>query len=122
MKKCTYCGKEYPDEATVCAIDHEPLVAKTPPAPEVLPVGSTTTTAKLELHEKIWIGLPFALVAVGGAIGGACGGAAWAINRVVFQKTKNPVLRYVFTGLISVSAVFVWMLVASIVVALIKRY
>jgi hypothetical protein len=25
MKKCTYCGKEYPDEAEVCAIDHEPL-------------------------------------------------------------------------------------------------
>lgn len=25
MKKCTYCGKEYPDAATVCAIDNEPL-------------------------------------------------------------------------------------------------
>ena len=25
MKKCTYCGKEYPDEAEVCAIDQEPL-------------------------------------------------------------------------------------------------
>ena len=26
MKKCTYCGKEYPDEAEVCAIDQQPLV------------------------------------------------------------------------------------------------
>jgi hypothetical protein len=25
MKKCSYCGKEYPDEAMVCAIDGEPL-------------------------------------------------------------------------------------------------
>jgi hypothetical protein len=25
MKKCAYCGKEYPDEATACAIDGEPL-------------------------------------------------------------------------------------------------
>lgn len=25
MKKCTYCGKEYPDEAEVCAIDQGPL-------------------------------------------------------------------------------------------------
>lgn len=25
MKKCTYCGKEYPDELSVCAIDREPL-------------------------------------------------------------------------------------------------
>ena len=29
MKKCTYCGKEYPDEATVCDIDANPLVATT---------------------------------------------------------------------------------------------
>ena len=27
MKRCTYCGKEYPDEATLCALDREPLVA-----------------------------------------------------------------------------------------------
>ncbi|HLZ54813.1 MAG TPA: hypothetical protein VKS19_10075 [Verrucomicrobiae bacterium] len=25
MKKCEYCGKEYPDEASVCAIDGHPL-------------------------------------------------------------------------------------------------
>jgi hypothetical protein len=25
MKNCTYCGKEYPDEATVCVFDDEPL-------------------------------------------------------------------------------------------------
>src|SRR5262249_52903563 len=26
MKRCTYCGKEYDDDATVCVIDREPLV------------------------------------------------------------------------------------------------
>jgi len=26
MKKCSYCGKEYPDDATVCAVDQNPLV------------------------------------------------------------------------------------------------
>lgn len=25
MKKCTYCGKEYPDEATSCLVDNQPL-------------------------------------------------------------------------------------------------
>ncbi len=31
MKKCTYCGKEYPEEALICAIDHEPLQSDIPP-------------------------------------------------------------------------------------------
>ena len=26
MKKCTYCGKEYPDEAKACAVDAQPLI------------------------------------------------------------------------------------------------
>jgi hypothetical protein len=30
MKKCTYCGKEYPEEALVCAIDHEPFESDIP--------------------------------------------------------------------------------------------
>ena len=30
MKKCSYCGKEYPEEALVCAIDHEPLQSDSP--------------------------------------------------------------------------------------------
>ena len=27
MKTCPYCGKEYPDDATVCAVDQTPLAA-----------------------------------------------------------------------------------------------
>ena len=40
MKSCTYCGKEYPDEASVCAIDGESLqtVIPTSPAQARLPV------------------------------------------------------------------------------------
>lgn len=34
MKKCPYCGKEYPDDATVCIIDTEVLVEH-PPKPKV---------------------------------------------------------------------------------------
>lgn len=25
MKKCKYCGKEYPDDVIVCAVDQQPL-------------------------------------------------------------------------------------------------
>ena len=31
MKKCTWCGKEYPDDATVCAMDQQPLQSNIPP-------------------------------------------------------------------------------------------
>jgi hypothetical protein len=33
MKQCTYCGKEYPDEASICAIDAQPLRDVVPPLP-----------------------------------------------------------------------------------------
>src|SRR3954469_21851206 len=72
---------------------------------------------KLIWYEHLWLGWPFVLVFVGGAIGGACGGAAWAVNQQVFQKTRNPVLRYVWTGLISVAAIFSYRILAMIISA-----
>ncbi len=30
MKKCTYCGKEYPNDATVCELDQQPLISTDP--------------------------------------------------------------------------------------------
>jgi hypothetical protein len=36
MKKCTYCGKTYPDEAKVCLLDQEPLESDAP-APSATP-------------------------------------------------------------------------------------
>jgi len=66
------------------------------------------------------MGLPLALIAVGGAIGGACGGAAWAVNQQVFRKTENPVLKYVWTGLISLAAVVAYVVIASVVISLIR--
>lgn len=30
MKKCSYCGKEYPDDTVVCAVDQNPLVPAKP--------------------------------------------------------------------------------------------
>jgi hypothetical protein len=41
MKKCTYCGKEHPDEATVCERDGQPLVDPNAPAS---PTGSNAAT------------------------------------------------------------------------------
>ena len=36
MKKCTYCGKEYTDEAEVCPRDGEPLVDPNAPKPSTV--------------------------------------------------------------------------------------
>jgi hypothetical protein len=33
MKRCTYCGKEYPDEVSVCATDQQPLQQVISPLP-----------------------------------------------------------------------------------------
>ena len=76
--------------------------------------------AKLAWYEQAWVALPFALVAVGGAIGGACGGLAWAINQRVFRATRPPVLRYLFTGLISVAAVVLYFVLALAVMSVIR--
>jgi hypothetical protein len=37
MKKCTYCGKEYPDDATVCSVDEQPLTFVGPPQTKIPP-------------------------------------------------------------------------------------
>jgi hypothetical protein len=33
MKRCSWCGREYPDETSVCAIDQQPLVSGAPQPP-----------------------------------------------------------------------------------------
>jgi hypothetical protein len=81
---------------------------------------STTSQVKLAWYDQVWLALPFALVTVGGAIGGACGGAAWGINQKVFRATKHPILRYVFTGLISIAAVVLYFVLALAFILLFK--
>jgi hypothetical protein len=76
---------------------------------------------KLKWYEEAWIALPIALVAVGGALGGLCGALAWGLNRLVFMKLEPPAIKYVVTGLISVCAVIVWLILALFVLALLKK-
>lgn len=45
MKKCTYCGKVAPDDATVCPIDGEQLFDPTAPQPPARKPGPVQKTA-----------------------------------------------------------------------------
>lgn len=98
----------------------------TPPRPMVSrPIAAvqpaTDSRRKLEWYEHIWCALPLCLVVIGGAIGGACGGVAWAINREVFRKMKNPIARYLLTAFISGAAFGCYLAVAVTFVLLFHR-
>jgi hypothetical protein len=80
----------------------------------IAPLKPLGVKPNLTWYQYLWIGLPLLLIAIGGAIGGACGGAACAINRTVFLKVSNPVLKYVWTGMISAAAFAVWFIIAAV--------
>jgi len=52
MKRCSYCGKEHSDEASVCAIDGEPLmsVVAVPIAPTLSPSSAHLSLCPAKLH------------------------------------------------------------------------
>ncbi len=91
-----------------------------PEAPPPFPV-IEQPKSKLTWYHYIWIGWPLILVVLGGAIGGGLGAGAAAINYKVFQKIQNPVLRYVWTGLISLAAVITYVVCATMIYVLIHR-
>ena len=54
MKKCPYCGKEYSDEYSVCAIDENPLESCDPKPPK--PHGAVAVSKATGQHTKaVWI-------------------------------------------------------------------
>jgi hypothetical protein len=78
MKKCTYCGKEYPDETTVCTVDGQPVAAvvvreasapkQSVPAQSGRPVKPALMTRLRSLH--LYLGCIFAPMLLFFAISG----------------------------------------------------
>jgi hypothetical protein len=101
---------------TIAAVTPAVSASPLPFAPRpIAPLKSPAPAPKLSWYQYLWIGLPLVLIALGGCLGGACGGAACAVNHAVFQKTSNPVLKYVWTGMISAFAFIVWLVIAAMV-------
>jgi hypothetical protein len=71
----------------------------------------------LQWYEYAWSGLPILLVFAGGALGGLVGGAATIVNGRIFRSGRGAIAKYGLAGLITVSAV-----VAFFVLAIALRY
>ena len=63
-----------------------------------------SSSVKLQWYEHAWSGLPLLLLFIGGALGGACGGAGYALSAAVFKKAMPTPVKYVLSGLISMTA------------------
>src|SRR5262249_11401009 len=80
MRKCTYCGREYPDGALRCLVDEQPLTGGEPPPPlstdapsieNVQPAvvaSAAQTLAGAERRERIIEVVILCTVAFGGSI------------------------------------------------------
>jgi hypothetical protein len=75
----------------------------------------------LKWYEWLWIALPILLIFVGGALGVICGGVAVLINANIFRTNRKLTMKFLFTGLISLAAGVVYLVVAILLTALISR-
>lgn len=91
MKKCTYCGGEASDEATVCPMDGQPLLD--PNAPPPVPIQKGANGRYLRYEDVPWYRREPGPVALIGLL--FCGFIAMAICIIcltgdVYKKPKHP--------------------------------
>jgi hypothetical protein len=72
-------------------------------------------------YELVWLALPILLIFGGGAIGGAVGVGAAAMNATVFRSQGPGPRRYVLTAGISLLAIIVYIVLASLALGLMGR-
>ncbi|MBN3038916.1 MAG: hypothetical protein JW869_05810 [Candidatus Omnitrophica bacterium] len=75
----------------------------------------------LKWYEYAWIWLPIALLFIGGAIGGLLGYLAVYTNTRIFRSQKGMFLKYLFSGLVSVTALVTFLVIATLIYAFIGR-
>lgn len=67
-----------------------------------------------------WAALPFGLVAVGGLLGGLAGGTAAIVNTRFVRREMNGVLKFLLLGSISLTAVVVYFVLATLLTIMIS--
>jgi hypothetical protein len=63
MKQCTWCGKDYPDDASVCAIDGQPLATrKSPEAAAAEKEASKPWPRQVVMPAVLWLAINILLI------------------------------------------------------------
>lgn len=72
-------------------------------------------------YEYVWMCLPLGLLFGGGALGGGLGAAAAYCNALIFRSGYSTALKYLLTGLVTVGAVASFVVLATLLQALLGR-
>ena len=91
------------------------------PIPDVLIDNTKVEIApRIKGVEYFWAAMPIALLFIGGALGGLLGALATYLNFHIFRNTKNIVRKYIFTFLVTISTVLLFMVLAGLLQIIVK--
>jgi len=89
--------------------------------PQLVVEGKVVSLVKpLKWYQWAWGGLPVLLAFAGGALGAITGLVAFSINAKVFRSELHDVLKYIVSGLYSITALIAYLFFATIVSFLIS--
>jgi hypothetical protein len=74
----------------------------------------------LEWFELVWCGISIVLIFFGGLIGGVVGALSFSMNTKIFRSQTGAVMKYLTTGGVSVLAVIIYFIIASLFMAIIN--
>lgn len=89
----------------------------------LIDMGSTVTIKdlafqiqkRLKWYEYLFGAWPIIMIFIGGAIGGALGAAAACFNMEIFRSKLNVFFKYLFTLIVSLLAVIIWLTLAVLI-------
>ncbi len=74
----------------------------------------------LKWYQWVWSALPILLVFWGGLMGAVLGIIAFTINTSIFRSSRNEVYKYIFTGVVSILATMIYLVVGSVIYILLN--
>jgi len=69
----------------------------------------------LKWYEYLWSSWTILLIFIGGGVGGGLGAAATCLNINLFRSRTKTFLKYLFSLIISLAAVTLWMIIAIVI-------